>query len=84
MQKSPCSTQKLQKLFARNKNRHGSVARFGGGPIIFPSHAFAQPEHGSSTDDFQKLLLALTGRQQHPNLATLHQVNARCLRTLLE
>ena len=77
-------TEKLQELFARNEGRHRLVARFSGDPILFPSHALAQPEHGSRTDDLQKLLLALTGRQQDANLAALHQVNARCRGTLLE
>src|ERR1035438_6323852 len=44
-------TQKLQKLFARNKSRRRLVARLGGDPILFPSHALAQPKHGSRTDD---------------------------------
>ena len=77
-------TQKLQKLFARNKSRRRLVARLGGDPILFPSHALAQPKHGSRTDDPQKLLLAVTGRQQDANLPALHQVNARCRGTVLE
>src|SRR5208282_1866366 len=77
-------TQKFQKIFARNKSRRCLVARLSGDPILFPSHALAQPKHGARTDDFQKLLLALTGWQQDANLAALHQVNARCRGTLLE
>jgi len=76
--------QKLQKVFARNEGHRRFVARFGGDPIVFPAHGLAQPEHGSRTDDFQKLLLALTGRQQDANLAVLHQVNARYRGTLLK
>src|SRR6202158_6504531 len=52
-------TQKLQELLARNERRSRFVARFSGDPILFSAHALAQPEHGSRTDDFQQLILAL-------------------------
>jgi hypothetical protein len=69
--------QKLQELLARNEGRPRLFACFSGDPLPFAAHAFAQSEHRSRTDNLHKLLLALTGRQQDPHLAALHQVNAR-------
>ena len=77
-------TQKLQEILARNEGRRSLVARLSRDPILFPCHTLAQPEHGSRTDDLQKLPLAVTGRQQDSNLAALHQVNTRDRGTLLK
>src|SRR5271157_3086969 len=77
-------TEKPQKFLPGNKGRRRLLARFRGDPILFPGHALAQPEHGSRTNDLQKLFLVRTGRQQDANLAALYQVNARYRGTLLE
>src|SRR5208282_3392088 len=54
-------TQKLQELLAWNEDRRRFVARFRADPVVLPSHVLAQPQHGSGTDDFQKLPFVLTG-----------------------
>src|SRR6266404_2012761 len=76
--------EKLHELLARNEGCRRLLARFSGDPIPSPPHALAQPEHRSRTDNLQKLLLALTGRQQNTDLAALYQVNARCHDALLK
>ncbi len=78
------AAEKLQEFLAGNKGRRRLLARFSCDPILLPGHALAQPEHGSRTDDLQKLFLVRTGRQQDANLAALHQVNAGYRGTLLE
>ena len=84
MQYSACSRRNSRNS-ARGMNAAVVVlARFRRDPILFPAHALAQPEHGSRADDLQKLPLTLTGRQQDPHFAALHQVYARDRGTLLK